>query len=186
MHLLALDIASTTGFARHGPTMLRPDCGSEKFSGPLGRRAHEFETWLEDNLALFRGGDYAAVGPITALAIEAPISTSGLTNLDTQMWLLGAHVIARKLAHQHQLKLAIVGVGTWRSFFIGRASAPKELEKNERRKWLKRAVIEECAKRGNNPKDDNAADALGLLEYCRACLDPRSGMSPDDLFAEAA
>jgi len=79
--------------------------------------------------------------------------------------------------------LAVVGVGTWRSFFIGHARAPKSIPKpNDRRKWLKAKVMIECFNRGLEPKDDNAADALGLMFYCLSCLDSNL----EDFYLEAA
>jgi hypothetical protein len=151
-----------------------PDHGAEKFVGPLGARAYSFEHWLQDNLHAF---------PIQSIAIEAPVPVRGKTSLDTLAWLLGAHVIVRKLAHDYDLDLAIIGVGTWRSFFIGHANAPRIIPQKERRKWLKSNVIAECQNRGIEPKDDNAADALGLLFYCLSCADNKI---LDDLFLEAA
>lgn len=59
----------------------------------------------------------------------------------------------------------------WRMAFIGCTRAPKEIGQGlpdakrfeERRNWLKRAVMAECAKRGLRPQNDNEADALGMM-----------------------
>lgn len=59
----------------------------------------------------------------------------------------------------------------WRLAYIGCTKAPKEVGAGlpdaqrfeERRKWLKRTVMAECAKRGLRPKNDNEADALGMM-----------------------
>lgn len=65
-----------------------------------------------------------------------------------------------------------VGVNTWRAAFMGRSAAPKEVgagEKNPgkrsdiRRKWIKAETIKACEARGLKPKDDNQADALGIM-----------------------
>lgn len=64
-----------------------------------------------------------------------------------------------------------VSVNSWRSAFLGTQWAPKEVgvglsdAKREaaRRKWIKEATIRECQKRTLDPKDDNAADAIGIL-----------------------
>lgn len=64
-----------------------------------------------------------------------------------------------------------VGVNSWRSAFIGISKAPKEVgagmpedkARRERQKWIKEAVVRECRRRGLNPPDDNAADAVGIL-----------------------
>lgn len=184
MTILALDLALCTGWARS----LGPDAstyGSQRFSGALGTRALQFEDWLKVSIH---------EGCVESIAIEAPVPVRGTTNLDTLAWLLGAHVIVRKVAVEFDKRLIIVGVGTWRSFFIGFAHAPKKdpftgrplITSHIRRAYLKAATIKECKKRGFDPHDDNAADALGILTYCRACLDPANGMDPKELYAEAA
>lgn len=182
--ILALDLGSRCGWAReNGPGSTA--YGSERFTGALGTKALAFEEWLR--IAIFNGG-------VGTIAIEAPVPVRGKTNLDTLAWLLGAHVIVRKSAVKYDRRLIIVGVGTWRSYFIGCAHAPKvdpvtgQLLKtaHTRRMWLKNQTIKECKARGHAPRDDNSADALGLLYYCRACLDPKNGMNPAHLYAEAA
>lgn len=53
---------------------------------------------------------------------------------------------------------------SWRSAFIGVTQAPKDIkDTNKRRKWLKDAVMAECQRRKLQPKDDNSADALGIM-----------------------
>lgn len=57
-----------------------------------------------------------------------------------------------------------VGVNSWRSAYIGRSMAPKEVKGDaERRKWIKAATVAECRRRGLEPADDNQADSLGIL-----------------------
>lgn len=57
-----------------------------------------------------------------------------------------------------------VGVNSWRSAFIGRSQAPKEVTGSEaRRKWVKAAVLAECKRRGLNPTNDDESDAIGCL-----------------------
>ncbi len=185
MNLLALDLASCTGFARQNDHEPQPEYGSHRFKGAIGSRALAFEDWLICNVHDDR---------VTHIAIEAPVPVMGNTNLDVLIWLYGAHTIVRKLAAKNNMRIAIVNVGTWRSFFTGHARAPKHDPKtgelletpNNRRKWIKQATILECRSRGLDPLDDNAADAIGLLTYCRACLDPKNGIDPADLYAEAA
>lgn len=57
-----------------------------------------------------------------------------------------------------------VPVNSWRSAFIGRSAAPKEIkEYAARKKWIKQAVMHECARRGLSVANDNEADAIGIL-----------------------
>ncbi len=52
----------------------------------------------------------------------------------------------------------------WRKAFIQATQAPKEIkDPDDRREWIKTRVISECEKRGWKPKNDNEADALGIL-----------------------
>ena len=144
-----------------------------------------FENWLTHIVRARR---------ICTIAIEGAVPVKGLTNLDVLLWLRGTELIVRKTVAANNMKLMIVGVGTWRSYFIGRAHAPKADSEtgelldtpNKRRKWLKQRTIKRCRELSYDPQDDNAADALGLLEYCLACFDPKNGMDPNELYAEAA
>ena len=53
---------------------------------------------------------------------------------------------------------------SWRAAFIGATKAPKDVVgDNARRKWLKDAVMAECARRKMHPKNDNEADAIGVM-----------------------
>jgi hypothetical protein len=154
--------------------MDKPECGSESFADlPLGARGYAFRHWLTDNFKTF---------DIDCLAVEAPLPLRSKTNQHSIRWLYFANGIVHTEAHDWQMQLAEIGVGTWRSYFIGHAHAPKEIVgQNERRKWLKGEVLSECRARGNNPYDDNAADALGLLYYVKSCVENELG-----IFMEAA
>lgn len=191
MNILSLDIASVTGWALDADDVDssdNPEYGSIKFAGSLGIRAFVFERWLERIVTDRR---------VTTLAIEAPIPASGNTNMDTQLWLYGAFVTARKFAAARKIPTMVVSVQTWRSFYTGYARAPNvDPETGEvlagtrnagkRRAWIKKKTVAKCREHGWNPEDDNAADALGLLTYCLACFDPKHGMDPAELYAEAA
>lgn len=55
-------------------------------------------------------------------------------------------------------------VNSWRSAFIGRSAAPKEIaDTKARREWIKAETIKACKMRGLSPKNDNEADAIGIL-----------------------
>lgn len=59
-----------------------------------------------------------------------------------------------------------VTTDSWRKAFTGFSRAPKEIKgTNERRDWIKAKVLEKCASRGLNPRDDNEADALGIMYW---------------------
>ncbi|NTS31294.1 hypothetical protein HQ945_08500 [Phyllobacterium sp. BT25] len=63
-------------------------------------------------------------------------------------------------------------VDSWRESFIKCTRAPKEVgaglkddaaRTEARRKWLKDKVMRVCSERGLHPKNDNEADALGIM-----------------------
>jgi len=59
-----------------------------------------------------------------------------------------------------------VGVNSWRSAFLGRSVAPKEIkDPKERRDWIKSETIKHCERRGLKPENDNEADAVGILYW---------------------
>lgn len=163
MRVIALDVASTTGFAIW-PGEGWPQYGSQKFkAADLGERATEFADWLAATVAAH---------DITDVGVEPPVPVmSGNTNIETETWLKGAFLRVLEVAHRRRLNVWRVHESSWRSHFLGVTRAPKDVEAKKRRTWLKRVCIEECRARGFDPKDDNAADALGILSWVRAMTD---------------
>lgn len=98
------------------------------------------------------------------VAIEAP-SINAIGNTDSksigERWGGVVHTIA---AFKGFHNVSEPMVNSWRSAFIGRSSAPKEIKGEKvRRDWIKAAVIRACEMRGLSPANDNEADALGIL-----------------------
>lgn len=60
----------------------------------------------------------------------------------------------------------IVHLSSWRSYFLGRR-APEQLTGGEATKWYKGAVIRRCEAMKLTPRNDNEADALGILKYLK-------------------
>lgn len=154
MTIFCMDLATTTGFA-FGSGDERPYSGSVRFDGAIGRYAAELEAWM---------GRMVEIYHVKTVYIEAPI-VAGKTNLNTTMKLMGGQVIAHKVCYEFGVPCTPVNVSSWRKAFIGRSTAPKEIPKNKRRKWLKAAAMKECERRGWNVTSDDEADALGLLSY---------------------
>ncbi len=179
MNFCALDLSSFCGYALDLDDVDasdNPEYGSVKFDGPIGMRAFVFEQWLERIIKDRR---------VTTIAIEGAVPVTRTTSLDAILWLRGTELIVRKVCAARKINLMVVNLSTWRSFFIN-IQPPKGLSKYARRKWLKAMTIAQCHEMGLDPQDDNAADALGLLTYCLACFDPKNGMDPNELYAEAA
>lgn len=163
MRVAALDVSSTTGFALWlGEGW--PQYGAQKFkAADLGERATEFSDWL---------ASIVTAHGITDIGVEPPVPVmTGNTNIETETWLKGAFLRVLEISHRRRLNVWRVHESSWRSHFLGVTRAPKDVGKTKRRQWLKRACIEECRARGFDPKDDNAADALGILSYVRAMSD---------------
>jgi Holliday junction resolvasome RuvABC endonuclease subunit len=155
LRLLALDLATVTGFALWAPGMRLPNYGTLTFAAEIGAFACDMKDAFDDAFKAWK---------IDEIFVEAPLS-HGRTQAATTLKLIGAQVIVRMLAYKHGIKVTAVPVSTWRKHFIGAGRAPKAVPKPKRRKWLKATVMAACVARGWPTEDDNAADALGLLSY---------------------
>jgi hypothetical protein len=169
--VLALDIASTTGWARGPVGPAAPRCGSMRF-GKVGAsqlaicgRALE---WAIDTLR----------PPLPdVVAIEAllpPHVIRGKSNVDHDL-----------LAHLHGIVLGVCfmrgvymvqkyPVTTWRAHFIDLTCARGEQKIMTQRKCKSLGWLEEA--------DDDAADACGLWSYQAALIDPEQAIRISPLF----
>lgn len=161
---LSLDVSACTGFAYGESGQERPlEYGSQKFkAADLGERAVEFADWLTATITRLE---------ITDLAVEPPVPVMGATRIEVTIWLQGAYLRVLEIASRRRLNFWPVHESTWRSWFLGVTRAPKEIKGKDRRRWLKDRCMAECRARGLNPKDDNQADSLGILDYVRAQKD---------------
>ena len=66
--------------------------------------------------------------------------------------------ITEMVAKEFGVDLFEVNLQTWRKHFTGKGNATKD-----QTIWM-------CKQRGWSPKDDNAADALGILDYSVFCV----------------
>lgn len=161
--MLALDLATKTGWA-----LWKPDSpvtsGAETFPKELGEFALSFERWLSAKVTACNVG---------CIVVEAPVPVRGTTKLDTLLKLHGAHVLVRLVAQKLKVPIRSIHLSTWRVHFIGVTHAPAAiLSKSRRRTWLKKAVMEECARRGWEVTTDDEADARGLLDCARTTITP--------------
>ena len=142
--ILALDLGTTTGWAMlcdgtitSGSQSFRP----QRFEGG-GMRFLKFKRWLADTKACTDGLD--------AVYFEEVRRHAGVD---------AAHAYGGFLAHltawceHHQIPYQGVPVGTIKKSWCGHGNASKE------------TMIEEAKLRRFNPKDDNEADALALLNW---------------------
>lgn len=162
--VLALDIATKTGWALHKPGMERPFFGTlrlpstpEEVGAPV-QRLHEF---LTDQHRLHGG--------LTDVVFEAQhIATPGRPDPETgkrkggidinviyKLIALGGHV--EWFAHCIKARCFKVHIGTWRKHFCGSG--------NMDRATSKMTAMDKCRRLGIDPPDDNAAEAMGILDY---------------------
>lgn len=179
MRILALDIATTTGWARWDAGLNRPHAGEKKLeSKDEARRFAEFGQWLRAKIV---------ADQIEYLAIEEAVpQRNGLTTQSTLLLLHGLRAVA--LAQAASINIPIMEVNTqeWRQHFLGQRTAPKTVPKNKRSEWWKKQCLKRCDELGWTVKGHNAADALGILDCARAGLDFSYGAGSGDLFRGAA
>lgn len=158
MSILALDLSKrSTGWAawqpgwntaRYGHWQL----GSEYTSdGGTYCKLHEklYELWQ--------------VARYEHLFLEDPISQaalSGHTNIATLRILSGLAAHAESFAEQMRLRTVMrVNVASWRRHFIGK------MPRGTKSKTLKQYAMQRCRDYGFTPRNDDEADALGLLDH---------------------
>jgi Holliday junction resolvasome RuvABC endonuclease subunit len=165
MKILALDLSGQTGWALWSPGFEAPLFGVAKLpKGSPGATFFAFRNWLVGKIV----GDQ-----VDHLVIESIFVGQGMVSALPRLY--GLMGVAQEVAHGRGVSTNVVTVMEWRGAFIGTTKAPKGLEKDKRRLWLKNQTREECANRGWPTKTDDEADALGLLVYERARLFPKYG-----------
>ena len=155
MRILALDLATTTGWAlgedhqapAHGRFSL-PSCGEN-----YGVFAAEFWRWLAGRLVRHEP---------RLVAYEKPIHLP-TDKLHTVRRLYSLATVTEMVCVAKGVQVVSYGLDEIRTNFVG----PLHRKRFPGRDNIKRAVIAECRARGWNPNDDNDADALALLDLAR-------------------
>ncbi len=140
--ILALDLATKTGWAVGSPdgeprygTKVLPSTGED-----IGRFAAAYNEWLLDMITLENPA---------LIVFEAPI-LAGQTTLTTARKLGGLAWHTEFVCNLRQVRCAEHHLQSVKKFFAGSGRADKA------------AMMEAARRHGWDPKDDNAADALGL------------------------
>ncbi|MBF0629244.1 MAG: hypothetical protein HQL91_13590 [Magnetococcales bacterium] len=143
--MLALDLGSMTGWALRQAdgtiTSGTVEFRSGRFEGG-GMRYLRFKQWLDE----VRGFAH----PIGSIFMEEVRAHAGTTAAQTYGAFLG-HVTA--WAEFHKIPYLGVPVGTIKRHATGKGNASKA------------EVMEAMRRKGHNPVDDNAADALAILHW---------------------
>lgn len=178
MHVLALDPSTEFGWSLHREIDGQPrvDCGSWELKtteekkakrpvrpGQYFSRALKYVTELRRKFGIY-DDDIQIVVEDKSINAVGDSDTKHLA----ESWVGQFETYAEVRDWPAPKK---VTVNSWRSAFIGRSMAPPEVGRGlkdsardtARRKWIKEATIRECKRRGLNPPDDNAADAVGIL-----------------------
>ncbi|GJE13669.1 hypothetical protein [Methylobacterium longum] len=140
--ILALDLATKTGWAVGSPDS-EPRYGTKVLPSTyedIGRFAAAYNEWLLDMITL----ESPAL-----IVFEAPI-LAGQTTLTTARKLGGLAWHTEFVCNLRQVRCAEHHLQSVKKFFAGSGCADKT------------AMIEAARRHGWDPKDDNAADALGL------------------------
>lgn len=169
-NVLALDLATTTGWA-HGTPGGVPTFGSVRFSKPESTRAQayrSFRDWLD---ATWNIRDRQP----DIIVYESPAVPSimgGKTNINTVRFLIGLAEHLEEWAHG-KTELREASVGQVRAHFIGR---------NEKSAIAKPKTIKECLARGWPVETSDEADALALWAYQVSWLRPDISVRSTPLF----
>ena len=211
MILGGLDLATKSGLAvcRNGaitastfrasakrPFGLKP---SEVDFGHEGRVAREFRDHLRA---------WFITEGIEAVAIEKPLAPNisvnkpiidnqasfggqavkylktGGTNFGTiyRIYVLSGHAV--ELCERLGIELHVVAQQTWRSAFLGVTRAPRGTANGTA--WLKNKAKETCEREGIAIANADEADAVGIVHWLKAYLNPRIASVRDDLFKTKA
>lgn len=166
----AFDLASVTGFAI-GSAGGDPVYGAHR----LPRTYRDYGAFGDAYAVWLRG--IIQEHKIDLVVYETPVLPTK-TNIETlrKLYSLGTvtEMVVRRLNASRSEGASVIDVletdmQTVRAHFIGVTRAPKSIVAKERRAWMKRRIIDQCRARGWSPEDDNAADALSILDFalCR-------------------
>lgn len=153
MNILAIDIGTTTGWARSSRDGSIAS-GSEKFAPKRMEMAGQ--RWLK--FRAFLGEQRTAAGEIHVIYYEEVMMHGTKQQPNT----IAAHVYGGFLAMlqawcaANNVPLKPVGVGTVKKHWTGNGAAKKDL------------MVATAKAKGFHPVDDNHADALAILSLARA------------------
>jgi hypothetical protein len=172
MNILALDLATNTGWAFGILGSVQPTFGSVRFGQAESSRTARFANCLEWTSAFLKRQDETGL-----VVFEAPLHFGlrrGNSNAGNDELAYGLAAIVRAVARLrgvHDVREArTIDV---RRFFLG---------VNPKRKDAKRQTIECCHALGLEVEDDNQADAVATWFYQCAQLQPQFGLQVSPLF----
>jgi hypothetical protein len=159
--VLALDLATTTGWALHKQGMERPFFGAFRLPGgknDVGAAAEGLRVFLADKHSLYG---------LTDVAFEDQF-IPGDINSATARRLMGLAAMVEWFCFVMKIRCYSVHLSQWRKHFIGRGGAFKVKDKaGNVIKTIdpKELAIQKCAEFGWHTDVADAAEACGVLDY---------------------
>lgn len=145
-----------------------PSWGTEE-----GKHLHSFKKFLDRTITDYRPDVlFYEDGFIGA---QGSISQSSKAQMNGLIW---------ERAYVYNVRLFKVPIGSWRKRFLGTTKAPphERVKRDGNRKWLKQKAVEVCSQRGWLVEDDNAAEALGIMDFGLACISTEYAGKTDSIF----
>lgn len=155
MSYLGLDLSTRTGWAMWWKGQVQPYSGTLKLSR---LDPHSVAPDLEKLRAHL--SELHKIEAIELVFYEAPILMR-VDNIEKLRLLLGLANMVEWWAYKLGITCRQAPMQAWRKHFLGFSTGGREA--------LKQAAVQACQDRGWAPKDDNAAEALGVLDYGLAC-----------------
>ena len=168
--LLALDIATVSGFAIDGPEDWKPLTGTVRCTADgddYGRAYVAFERWLTDFIAVHRPDVMAFEAP---LIVGGRSGTSRPTNHGTARLLFGLSAVAELVGNRAGLRVFECHIQTVRRHFTGNGRCQKA------------EVRARCRTLGWDVQSNDAADAAAIWDFARSVLRPGTAVRSTPMF----
>lgn len=168
MRILALDLASCTGWAVGSPSDGVIEHGSyrlPKTGEDVGMFLAYFRKWLESTLTRIKADE---------VIFESPIMPKQ-TSLATLRKLYGLAGVTEEIVYERNLQCAEARIDQICKHFLG-VGYPKKHDAK------KAATVEKCRALGFKVVDDNDADAIALLDLAISIKKPSHALDTTPLF----
>jgi hypothetical protein len=171
--VLALDVATTTGFAHGRADEATPTCGSIRFGNARTPPAEIF------GRAIAWAGAFLDDVKPDIVVVEALLSTEamrGKTSRQVRDRLCGLQAIMLGVSHNVGVgEIVTATVGDIREHFIN--------ARGLKRDSAKATVMAKCTALGWTVANDNEGDAAAAWSYATALIDPRLALRGSPLFS---
>lgn len=162
MGWLAIDPGSRCGWAYFRKGGNRVETGTWRLGDAKVTKGDRYLRLMKNLMTFFASHE------VTGIAIEEPAysrNNSGSSKSMSEAWI---PVVSLFCAMKGLPEPAVAASTSWRKAFLGygqlsKAQRAKYPTDKARREHWKNETIERCQQRGSQPKNDNEADAIGIL-----------------------